>query len=433
MVSRRTAVLGGLLLVLLTFLATWGLASGVYAGPFGGRAALRGLERTPGFANLVRGLALLQEQYLVPPDMAAVSQAALRAAVASLGDPYSAYLNPQDYRAVRGSASGRYSGIGVEVEAGGSAGPMVTRVFPGSPAATTPYAGEAPGHQPGLLPGDRLVAVDGTPVAGMDPAAVRGRIVGPSGTTVRLEVARPVVAGSAPPAPAPAAGAPPPAAGPGILLTFTFTRRAVEVQSVAWKALGGGIGYLDIEMFNSRTPAEVGAALTSLRAAGVRRLVLDLRDNPGGLLSSAVDVSRYFLPGGVVASLQPRSGPATVYRVASPMPLQMPLLVLVNHGTASAAEILAGAIQDDGAAPLLGSRTFGKGVVQRIFPLAGGAALKLTVGRYLTPRGRDLGGQGLTPDVSVSFPGATPATMGDPATDPQLAAAVRMLQRSAAA
>jgi len=436
-------VLGGLFLVVFTFVVTWGLASGAYVGQAGGRAALRALERAPGFTNLVRALALIQSQYVSPPDMATVDQAALQGAVASLGDPYSGYLSPQDYQAIQSSSSGRYSGIGVEVEGGGAGGPVVTRVFPGSPAATTAYDGEAPGRAPGLQPGDRVVAVNGSPVAGLDPAVVRSRIVGRSGTQVRIEVERPVAAGPVAPAsaassagvgPTGTAAAVPPASGePGLLLTFTLTRRPVDVQTVSWKMLAGGVGYLGIQMFNAQTPAEVGSALSALRAAGARRLVLDLRNNPGGVLDAAVQVSRYFLPGGVVAYLQPRAGRRVAYDVPSPQPLRMPFVVLVNRYTASAAELLAGAVQDDHAGLLVGGQTFGKGVVQRVFPLSGGAALKLTIARYQTPKGRDLGGKGLMPDVAVPFPGATPAALGAPATDPQLAAAVGLLQDRTAA
>lgn len=162
-------------------------------------------------------------------------------------------------------------------------------------------------------------------------------------------------------------------------------------------------------------------------------MVLDLRNNPGGVLGAAVEVSRYFLPGGVVAYLQPRSGARVAFDVPSPRPLSMPFAVLINRNTASAAELLAGAIQDDHAAPLIGEQSFGKGVVQRVFPLSGGAALKLTVARYETPKGRDLGGKGLTPNMVVAFPGASSTTLGDPATDPQLAVAIARLEGRSAA
>jgi len=422
-ISRRTAVLGGLFLVVFTCILTWGLASGAYGWQPGGPGGLRSLERTAGFANLVRALGLIQGQYVSTPDMQSVNQAALQAAVGQLGDPYSAYLTPQEYQAVQGSSSGRYTGIGVEVEAAGAnEGPVVTRVFPGGPAATTPYAAEAPGGTPGLRAGDRLVAVDGASVRGLNPTMVRLRIVGAAGTRVQVQVERPASAAGA------AAGG-----GAATLLNFTLTRQSVDIQSVAWKSLPGGVGYLSIQMFNARTPVEVQAALDSLRAARATALVVDLRNNPGGVLDAAVEVSRYFLPGGVVAYLQPRRGKRQAFAVPAVRPLGMPYVVLCNRYTASAAELLAGAMQDDHSALLVGEQTFGKGVVQRVFPLAGGAGLKLTVARYQTPKGRDLGGAGLTPDLAVAFPDATAQAMGNPATDPQLAAAIGVLGQKAAA
>jgi len=323
--------------------------------------------------------------------------------VGALGDPYAAYYPPDAFAELTASAAGRYTGIGVEVEPGPDGMPVVVQVFPGSPAASAPYAGAPPGAPRGLQAGDRLVAVDGRPVRGLPLAEVAARIVGPSGTRVRVEVAR---------------GA--------RLLTFTLVRRPVVIVTVTWRMLPGGIGYLGVHAFNQETPAEVGAALARLRGQGMRALVLDLRDNPGGVLDAAVATARYFLPPGVVVVLRGRAG-SQAYVLRSTEPVRVPMAVLVNRFTASAAEVLAGAIQDDGVAPLVGQRTFGKGVVQRVFPLAAGGGLRLTVARYETPKGRDLNGRGLTPDVAAPPP-ATAAAYGDPRTDPQLAAALALLR-----
>lgn len=436
LVSRRAAVLGGLILVLLSCSVTWGLARG-WDAPRSERAALRQLEPGAAFANLVRGLALIQDAYVSAPDMAHLEQAALQAAVAALGDPYSAYLTPAQYQALRSGASGRYTGIGVQVEQSGT-GPVVTRVFAGSPAAITPYTGEAPGQAPGLRPGDRLVAVDGVQVAGLDAADVRARIAGPSGSRVTVVVERSVAAsgGAAPsstPEPGAGLGVPlPPPGSPGVLLTFPLVRQVVDARSVTWRLLAGGVGYLAIQMFNARTPLEVARGLTALRASGARALVLDLRDNPGGVVAAAVQVARYLLPGGVLAYVLPRSGPRQALAVPAPRPLGLPLAVLIDGQTASAAEMLAGAVQDDHAGVLVGEPTYGKGVVQRVYPLAGGAALKLTIARYLTPNGRALPAGGLIPDVRVPAP-ASGVVPGDPAADPQLAAAIARLRAGAAA
>lgn len=419
-VARRTAVLGGALLVLLTAALTAALtlrlAPRVRGGaPTGAEAtALRLLTPTPGLRNLLRGLVLIQSRYLTAPDMSQVTAAALRGAVASLHDPYSTYLTPRGFQVLRSTSRGRYSGIGVSVRVEPGLGPVVTGLFPGSPAATAPFLGAPPGAQPGLRVGDRLLAADGVPLGGLAAAAVRSRLSGPAGSRVLLEVER---AGSG--------GAP-------MRLSFALTRHTLVVPTVQWRMLPGHVGYLAIQMFNDRTPGEVGQGLKALAAEGMRGLVLDLRNNPGGVLQAAVQVSRYFLPAGVVARLHMRHGAPQVFTVPAPRPVGVPCTVLVNGHTASAAELLAGAIQDDHRGLLVGERTFGKGVVQRVFPLGGGAALKLTVGRYSTPRGREIGGRGLAPDVRVAFPGETQAALGNPAEDPQLAAALGVLRRPAA-
>ena len=410
MVARRTAALWGVVLVLVTAVLTWGLATWTEGGPPpAGWGAAAHLLRSPEAASLVDGLTLISEHYLRTPDMAQVDQAALQAAVASLRDPYSAYLTPAAYSALRSSASGQYSGIGIEVEE--QAGGVVVRaILPGTPAAETSYVGAPAGAAPGLAAGDRLLRVDGRAVSGMTPSDVRAAVVGAPGTLVQLEVDR-----------------------GGRTLTFLLRRQTITTASVVARMLSPGVGYIRVRSFAAGTPAQFAAAVGQLRAKGMQRLVLDLRDNPGGLLSSALGVARWILPPGVVAYLQPRSGPRQAYRLTSTHPLGIPYAVLVNGQTASAAELLAGAIQDDHAAPLVGERTYGKGLVQQVFPLPDGGALRLTVAQYLTPDGRDVNGTGVAPDQVVPFPAATPQQLGNPATDPQLAAVLRWLARQAAA
>jgi len=410
LISRRGAVLGGLFLVLLTAIVTWGLATGAYGGGPGMRGLVRSLLRGTGFANLAVGLALVETRsaQVVHPDQ--LAQAALRGAVASLGDPYSQYLTPGAYRALLGNAAGRYTGIGIELQQDAEGDPVVDRVVAGSPADLAAYAGQPAGSAPGLRAGDRILRVDGQDAAGMDPGLLRSLIVGPAGSQVRLQVLRPAPA------------------GPGQTLAFTLTRRAIELQAVTWAVLPGGIGYLAIAMFTQQSGPQMQAAVAALQARHVGAIVVDLRDDPGGLITAAQQVARYLLPGGVLAYLQPRGGARQAVAVTAPLPLGVPYAVLIDGHTASAAELVAGAIQDDGAAPLLGAPTFGKGSVQQVFPLAGGAALKLTVAHYLTPRGRVVDGVGITPDRAVPFPGQSADAMGQVATDPQLAAAVALLQ-----
>lgn len=404
MVTRRAALVGALLLVCATAALTWRLAS----APAGLRA--------PPVAAVSAGLGLIERQALNPPDPARLAEAALRGAVSALGDPHSAYLDPASYAALRAGAAGRHSGVGLVLIAGRGGYPVVDRVVAGSPAATTGYAGAPSGSAPGLRPGDRLLAVNGSTAEGVGIATVRGWLGGAPGTEVRVTVARQV-------------------AGSGVRrLEFVLVRRVFAVAAVTWTLLPGRIGDVAIAGFNAETGPQLAAAVAALRARHARAVVIDLRDDPGGLVSAAQQVARYLLPGGVLGYLQPRRGPRQAVPVPQPLrPLGMPYAVLVNRYSASAAELLAAAVQDAHAAPVVGERTFGKATVQRVFPLAGGAALKLTVARYLTPNGRDLGGRGMMPDVLVPFPAPTPGRIGRPATDPQLAAAMVLLERRLAA
>lgn len=409
-IARRTAMLAAVFLVLMTAILTWGLATGAYGGRVSGVGALRQLDRDPGFANLVRALNLIRDHYIKRPDMSQVYAGAISGALRSLNDPYSGYFTPQAYTELNSSATGLYSGIGVQVEADSRGVPVVVHVFPGTPAATTRFQGAPARSLPGLQPGDRLVAVNGQAVKGLSLAEVAARIQGPVGTAVRVEVSR-MAAGGRP-----------------RRLEFRLIRRAVAIVTVSAHLLPERIGYLAISGFNAKTPEEVGAALAALRRAGMRGLVLDLRDNPGGVLDAAVATGAYFLPRGPVTYLQGRQG-RQVFGLRRTKPLGLPMVVLVNRYTASAAEVLAGAIQDDHVAPLVGHRTFGKGIVQRVYGLEGGAGLRLTIAQYYTPKGRDINGKGLLPDVSVPARGGTAAGSGRVADDSPLKAALALLNR----
>ena len=413
MISRRTAAIGGVLLVLLTVLATRALAGAGW--PWRpARGTLAALQRQPGVGGLAQGLSLVLDHYYRQPHMAGVSAGALAGAVRALGDPYSQYLSPRAYRSLLGAASGRYTGIGVEVEPAASGPPTIVRVLPGSPAAQAVPGGNPSDAAVGLRPGDRLVSVDGASLRGLDAAAIHSRLAGPAGTRVRVTVDRATAGGGV------------------VALTFDLKREPIVLQTVTAHMLSGGVGYLAIQMFNAQTAAGVDRALAAMRAQHLRALVVDLRDNPGGVLQAAVSVARDLVPPGVVAYLQPRDGPRQAIRVRRTRPLGVPLAVLINGRTASAAEVLAGAVKDRGAGTVVGEPSFGKAVVQRVFPLTGGGALKLTTARYLTPNGHNLDAKGLAPTLVVPFPGETAGRMGKVATDPQLAAAVRLLRERAA-
>ena len=346
----------------------------------------------------------VERDYVEPIGDHRLLQAAIRGMVASL-DPYSEYLSRDQYTQVRINSSGEYSGVGLEVSMQDDE-VIVVSVFAGSPAAAA-----------GLRPGDVIATIDGTPITNASLAETIDRMRGKAGTTVRIGVLR----GSS-----------------GTPIVFTVKRGPVEMRSVGSLDLGAGIGYLRIAEFTQQTGPDVKAALQALLArnhGSLHGLVLDLRDNPGGVLDAAVSVAGDFLNGGVIVSARGRAPDANFQMDATPGDLLhgAPIVVLVDGGSASAAEIVAGALKDHHRATLMGQRTFGKGSVQTVMPLPGGRALKLTTSLYYTPSGVSINHTGLLPDIVLKPP--PPGSRGAPSTpaqiraDPEVRRAVEELGR----
>ncbi len=305
--------------------------------------------------------------------------AAIRGMVSSL-DPHSAYLDSREFEDTRLSAMGSYPGVGIEVAADGSA-VKILHAMPGSPA-----------QRAGLRAGDEIVAINGKDV-GTNVSGAINHMRGTSGSTVTLTIHR--------------------AGKPGVM-NFALRRANVEVHSVAYQTLRPGYGYVRIEEFSDTTPDEVNAAISNLQRdnpGGLRALVLDLRDNPGGVLESGVAVADDFLNSGVILTAEGRTADARFEMDATPGDLMngAPIVVLVNSGTASAAEIVSAALKDHGRALLIGQKTYGKGTVQTVIPLRYGGAVKLTTSRYFTPAGGSVQGTGILPDIVVTGPGHQPA------------------------
>jgi carboxyl-terminal processing protease len=293
---------------------------------------------------------------------------ALRGLVGGL-DPYSSFLDAEEYADLRVSTAGTYAGIGIEVSTADRA-LRVVRPFRDSPAAVA-----------GIQSGDMIAAIDGTPV-GSDLDAAMARMRGPRGTRVKLAVMR---------------------AGQSLPLEFNVERVQVDVHSVAVVPLDGGYLYSRITTFSDTTAADFATGIARARRdleSKPRGVIIDLRNNPGGVLESAVEVADQLLENGVIVTADGRTPAAQFTMNAAPGEVLpgVPVVVLVNGATASAAEILAGALQDHHRAVLLGRRTFGKGSVQTVMPLAGGRAIKLTTSRYHTPSGRSIQGRGIEPD-----------------------------------
>jgi carboxyl-terminal processing protease len=324
-------------------------------------------------AQLTEVMDRVQRDYVDTVTEPDLIDGALRGLVSGL-DPYSSYLDADEYADLRVSTSGTYAGIGIEVSTADHA-LRVVRPFRDSPAAAA-----------GLRSGDLISAIDGEAV-GTDLDAAMARMRGPRGSAVKLGVLR---------------------AGQTLPLEFTVERAQVDVHSVSLVPLDAGFGYARIASFSDTTATDFVAGVERLRReikGKLRGLVLDLRNNPGGVLESAVDVADELLNAGVIVSAEGRTPAARFRMEATPGDALegVPVVVLVNGGSASAAEILAGALQDHRRAVLLGRRTFGKGSVQTVMPLAQGRAMKLTTSRYFTPSGRSIHGRGIAPDIE--FPG----------------------------
>lgn len=322
--------------------------------------------------------------------------------VRELDDPYTALLSPDALGRVRENAAGRYAGIGIEID-----------VRDGFVTVIAPIA-ESPADSAGIRPGDRILKVDTTATVGLTLDEVQQALRGPAGTSVSLVIERAEVE----------------------IPTLTLRRRQIAYHPVQRRLVAqNGIGYVELATFSESAAIELRRAVDSLRAAGARSLILDLRGNPGGLLEQGVAVADLFLGEGVtLASTRGRTPEANQEftdqgRERWP---EMPVVVLVDSGTASAAEIVAGAVQDHGRAVLVGSPTYGKGSAQNVFPVTGGLGLKLTTARWFTPEGRSIerdssGAGGISPDVPVvqETSGIAPAA---PIVDPVIARALRLLE-----
>jgi carboxyl-terminal processing protease len=323
-------------------------------------------------------LDVLESDYYEPVDATALERSSVQAIIDSLDDPYTDYLDPDELEALRERNEGAYYGVGLQVAQRGE-DIVITRVFEDSPAA-----------EAGIRAGDRLVSVEGRPARGRALEAVVAGIRGPRGTTVRLGIA---------------------SAGGGTR-EYELERERIRVPAVESRierADGERIGYLRLAQFTKGSADALGEAVEGLREKGARSLVLDLRGDPGGLVNEAVGVAGVFLTDDtpVVVTEGLHSPRRTFTTDGDPVADDLPLVVLVDRGSASASEIVAGALRDADRAELVGERTFGKALVQSTRPLRDGGALKLTTARYLSPDGFDLAVRGLPPDVKVADDPAT--------------------------
>jgi carboxyl-terminal processing protease len=318
-------------------------------------------------------LDLIAKDYYRPVNTQQLVNTGLEAAVASLNDPYSHYYPPVEYKVFQNETDPQVSGIGVEPNPTATPrGLQIEEVFQDSPAARA-----------GLLHGDIVITVGSTSLAGKTATADGNLIRGPAGTRVTLTIVRG-------------------------RRTFTvhIVRADVVVPVVASKLLhyhGVRIGYLSFTQFTQGSAAELRGQVETMLHQGAQGLILDLRDNPGGLLEQAIQVASIFIPQGTIVTTRGRSQPTIVYTATGgAISTAIPMVVLVDRGTASSAEIVTGALKDRGRAKVIGTHTYGKGVFQEIQNVPGGGALDITVGEYFTPNGQNLGGKGVVQGRTVA-------------------------------
>lgn len=354
--------------------------------------AQSGLPASLNYASLAQEYTALRENY----DGKLTAKQLLNGAKAGLAqatnDPYTEYFTPSEAKNFTNELNNSFSGIGAELGADSSGDIEIIAPISGSPAAKA-----------GLQPKDIIATIDGKSASGLSPDAAVNEIRGPAGTKVTLGIVR----------------------GDSQQLTFTITRQNISVPTVQPKILDGNIGYMQVTTFGDDTGALAAKAANTFKNDQVKGIVLDLRDNPGGLVTSAVDLTSLWLPSGKTI-MQEKRGTVVeqTYAATGDDILQgIPTVVLVNGGSASASEITAGALHDNGAARIIGTQSYGKGVVQEILDLSGGAQLKVTVASWYRPDGQNINHKGITPDQVVNLTSAD----SNAGNDTQLNAALSYL------
>lgn len=316
----------------------------------------------------------IHEYYLEDVEEEELEKGVYSGLLDSLGDPYSVYYSSEELEELQNKTEGIYYGIGAYIGIDTNTSlPRITGIIDGTPA-----------QESGLRAGDLLYKVDGNEVQGQELSQVVSQVKGEEGTTVRLTIVR---------------------EGESDYLEIDVVRRKVESPTVNYKMLDERIGYIQIMEFDTVTLDQFTEALAVCRGSGMQGLILDLRGDPGGNLTTVCDIAREILPKGLIVYTEDKNGKRTEYSCDGDKQMKEELVVLVDSGSASASEILAGAVKDYGTGTLVGTTTFGKGIVQRIITLSDGSAVKLTVSNYYTPKGNNIHKIGIAPDVEEPFDG----------------------------
>ena len=324
-----------------------------------------------GFSNLMRFITayrFIETKYVNDTDDVKLIDAAIDGMVKSLNDPHSNYLSPKMYKTLMEQTEGSFAGIGVVMGMDNEQKIHIVGIMENSP-----------GQKAGLQEGDEILAVDGVPVTQMAFDEVAAHVRGQAGTDVVLTIMR-----------------------DNANQDITITRDNIKLKTVGHKMLDNNIGYIQIVSFSEDTANEFNEAYNDLKNQGMKALVLDLRNNPGGLLTTCVEIAKKLVPKGEIVSIVDKQGNKETYSSSLEAP-EYPLVVLINKNSASASEILSGAIQDTKAGTIIGNTSYGKGSVQTILPMFEDDAVKLTIAKYYTPSGRSIDGTGITPDIEINL------------------------------
>lgn len=315
---------------------------------------------------------LVNQYYMNDISVEDMRTGAYKGMLEGLGDPYTCFYTAEEYDALMESTTGTYYGIGAVVQQN-----LKTMYI----TIVKPYV-DGPAYKAGMLPGDTIYMVDDVDVTGMEIDNVVAMMKGPEGTQVKVTVIR---------------------EGESDPVELLITRAQITIETIEYEMLDNNLGYILISSFDEPTPGQFKEAIEDLKKQGMKGLIIDLRDNPGGLLSAVVEMLDYILPKGMIVYTEDKYGNRDEYKGTNKDVLELPMAVIINGNSASAAEIFAAAMQDYEAATLIGTTSFGKGIVQSIFPITDGTAVKITVAKYFTPKGVCIHGTGVVPDVEVEL------------------------------
>lgn len=324
-----------------------------------------------GFPRYMFTYYVSSQVFMTPVAKQTLFEGSLKGMVSSLGEPHSQYLDAEDYTSIMEQTSATYSGVGMVLGMGTDGLEAVSAIE------------DQPAARAGIESGDRIIKINDVDTSTLTIEEASKRVRGEAGTDVTLVIKR-----------------------GNEEKTFTITREKITLPTVKSKMLTQDVGYIRISQFAENTGNDFGLQYQDLKKQGMKKLIIDLRDNPGGLLTTAQEISDFILPKGTLVTVQDRSGKVAEYDSAG-IENPIPLVILINKGSASASEIIAGAVQDRKAGTIVGTNSYGKGTVQTILPDFGNEAIKITIAKYHTPNDRVIDGIGIKPDVEIALPDGT--------------------------